>query len=94
MLIWALYFALLGRIDACFLWCLKCVEGECVLCDYPAGYRLVTGRCLRALVDGCEIHGLDGACLRCEQNRYFEPASGHCVFVSREARVNGCSYYS
>lgn len=79
----------------CNYGCLKCsASGSCQVCDYSNRYFLSSGVCIETYSKNCELHSIDGRCMKCNAAYYLDYSTLKCVAIPTENVVLNCQYYN
>ena len=74
--------------------CLKCINYECVLCDFYSGYSFQSSSCRPPNDSNCLIQGHSDKCLQCATGFYFNTVDQVCVELSTDELLDNCEFYS
>jgi hypothetical protein len=74
--------------------CLKCIDFQCLLCDFYSGYSFQSSSCRPPNDSNCLIQGHSDKCLQCAKGFYFNTVDQVCVELASDEFLDHCEFYS
>lgn len=74
--------------------CLKCLDSQCLLCDFYSGYSFQSSSCRPPSDPNCLVQGHSDKCLQCDRGFYFSTVDQVCVELGEDELLEKCEFYS